>query len=33
MPSVEVLFLSKEDIDSLDLGLDEIMASIELGRP
>ena len=31
MPSVEVLFLSKEDIDSLDLGLDEIMGAIELG--
>ena len=31
MPSVDVLFLSKEDIDSLDLSLDEIMDSIELG--
>ncbi len=31
MPSVEVLFLSKEDIDSLDLSLQEIMDSIELG--
>lgn len=31
MPSVEVLFLSKEDIDGLDLSLDEIMQAIELG--
>lgn len=31
MASVEVLFLSKEDIDALDLGLDEIMGAIETG--
>lgn len=31
MASVEVLFLSKEDIDDLDLSLDEIMGAIELG--
>ncbi|MDX1512459.1 MAG: ornithine cyclodeaminase family protein [Gammaproteobacteria bacterium] len=31
MASVEVLFLSKEDIDDLDLSLDEIMDAIELG--
>ena len=31
MASVEVLFLSKEDIDALDLSLDEIMNAIEVG--
>lgn len=31
MASVEVLFLSKEDIDALDLTLDEIMDAIEVG--
>lgn len=31
MASVEVLFLSKEDIDALDLTLDEIMDAVELG--
>lgn len=31
MASVDVLFLSKEDIDALDLGLGEIMDVIELG--
>lgn len=31
MSSIEILFLSKEDIDALDLGLQEIMDAIEAG--
>jgi ornithine cyclodeaminase len=31
MSSIEILFLSKEDVDSLDLGLQEVMDAIELG--
>lgn len=31
MASVEVLFLSKEDIDSLDLSLEDVMDAIEIG--
>ena len=31
MASIEILFLSKEDIDALDLGLPEIMDAIEAG--
>ena len=31
MPGLEILFLSKDDIDSLALGLDEVMAAIEAG--
>lgn len=31
MSSIEILFLSKEDVDALDLGLQEIMDAIELG--
>ena len=31
MAGLEILFLSKEDVDALDLGLDEVMAAIERG--
>lgn len=31
MPGIEILFLSKEDIDALDLGLQEVMDAIEAG--
>ncbi len=31
MSSIEILFLSKEDVDALDLGLQEIMDAVELG--
>ena len=31
MASIEILFLSKEDVDGLELGLQEIMDAIELG--
>ncbi len=31
MASIEILFLSKEDIDALDLGLQEVMDAIEMG--
>lgn len=31
MSAIEILFLSKEDVDALDLGLQEIMDAIELG--
>jgi len=31
MPGLDILFLSKEDIDSLNLGLQEIMDAIEVG--
>lgn len=31
MASLEILFLSKEDVDALDLGLDEVMDAIERG--
>jgi ornithine cyclodeaminase/alanine dehydrogenase-like protein (mu-crystallin family) len=31
MPSIEILFLSKDDIDSLNLGLKDIFDVIELG--
>lgn len=31
MSSIEILFLSKEDVDTLDLGLQEILDAIELG--
>ena len=31
MSAIEILFLSKEDVDSLDLGLQEIMDAIEFG--
>jgi hypothetical protein len=29
--SLDILFLSKEDVDALDLGLDEVMDAVELG--
>jgi alanine dehydrogenase len=31
MSSIEILFLSKEDVDALELGLQEVMDAIELG--
>jgi len=31
MSSIDILFLSKEDVDALELGLQEIMDAIELG--
>ena len=31
MPAIEVLFLSKEDVDSLDLGLEDMLAAVEMG--
>jgi ornithine cyclodeaminase/alanine dehydrogenase-like protein (mu-crystallin family) len=31
MASVEVLFLSRQDIETLDLSLDEILDAIEIG--
>ena len=31
MPGIEILFLSKEDVDALDLGLQEVMDAIEAG--
>ena len=31
MASIEILFLSKEDIDALDLSLQEIMDTVETG--
>jgi ornithine cyclodeaminase len=31
LSAIEILFLSKEDVDALDLGLQEIMDAIELG--
>ena len=31
MAGIEILFLSKDDIDALDLGLPEIMGAIEAG--
>jgi ornithine cyclodeaminase/alanine dehydrogenase-like protein (mu-crystallin family) len=31
MSSIDILFLSKEDVDALDLGLQEVMDAIELG--
>lgn len=31
MSALEILFLSKEDVDALDLGLQEVMDAIELG--
>ncbi len=31
MSSIEVLFLSKEDIDDLELGFDDLLAAVEMG--
>ena len=31
MPAIEVLFLSKEDVDEIGLGLQEIMDVVEMG--
>lgn len=31
MPGIEILFLSKEDVDALDLGLQEVMDATEAG--
>src|SRR5262245_12147805 len=31
MSGLDILFLSKEDVDAVDLGLDEAMAAVEMG--
>ena len=31
MPAIEVLFLSKEDVDSLDLSLEDMLDAVEMG--